>query len=106
MVKKVKIVLDMILILWDTCIESKENNLKIRIKQKTEIERIKKENHVFIASDDDLAAVVRENRLESLLIRCGDGRLVCPAQDVKNFVKMINNHETNYVRDISFPVSR
>ena len=69
----------------------------------TEIERIKKENMGFVASDDDLASIVRENRLQPLLVRCCNGRFVCPAQDVMTFVELINGHETNYVRDISLP---
>ena len=72
----------------------------------SEIKRIKSRNMGFIASDADLSAVVRENRLEPMLVRCSDGRFVCPAQDVDTFVKMVNAHETNYVRDISFPVGK
>lgn len=72
----------------------------------SDIKRIKEENHGFIASDDDLADVVRENRLQPLLVRCGNGRFVCPAQDVETFVRMVNADDQNYVRDISFPVNQ
>jgi hypothetical protein len=67
----------------------------------TEIERIKKENMSFIASDDDLNDVVRENRFQKILIRCGNGRLVCSAQDAEHFVRIIQNSNEDHVRDLS-----
>ena len=66
--------------------------------------RIKNENMGFIASDDDLADIVRENRFQTILIRCGSGRFTCAAQDVEHFVRIINESDRDYVRDISIPV--
>lgn len=66
--------------------------------------RIKNENMGFIASDDDLADIVRENRFQTILIRCGNGRFTCAAQDVEHFVRIINESGRDHVRDISIPV--
>ena len=76
----------------------------IRNPENVEIRRILEENMGFIASDDDLAAVVRENRMTKILVRCGSGRFVCPAQDAKHFVNIINNSDNDYVRDLSILV--
>ena len=71
----------------------------------TQIERIKKDNFGFIASDDDLADVVRENRMQPMLIRCGNGRFTCPAQYVEHFIRIIANEGSDHVRDISLLAS-
>jgi len=58
-------------------------------------------NDGFITNDDELAAVIKENRLMPIIVRCGNGRFVCPAQDVKHFIKIINDSGMDHVRDIS-----
>ena len=65
----------------------------------TTIERVKTQQYGFI-TDLDLPAVVSENRLFPCLVRCGNGRFTCPAQDVAHFVEMVDNSE-DYVRDVS-----
>jgi len=40
-----------------------------------------------------------------ILVRCGRGRFTCPAKDVLHFIKIIKNEGTDYVRDVSIPVS-
>ena len=63
-----------------------------------------KNNCGFIDMFNDLPELVKENRFQQVLIRCGNGRFVTPAQDVENFVRIINNSDEDYVRDISLPV--
>lgn len=52
-------------------------------------------------TEDMLSRVVDENRLYPCLVRCGGGRFVCPAQDVKHFIDIITRDGIDYVRDIS-----
>lgn len=58
-------------------------------------------NFGFIASPDDLKKLIEESPLQPVLVRCGGGRFVCPAQCVDHFVKIINQEKSDYVRDIS-----
>jgi len=69
------------------------------------IKELRRKNFGFIAKDD-LPHIIKENRLELLLVRCGSGRFLCPAQDVDHFVQIITNEGNDYVRDVSFPVMR
>jgi hypothetical protein len=64
-------------------------------------EEIVNKQHGFICSDDDLELCVRLNRFMKLLVRCGNGRFVVPAQDASHFVKIINDSKADHVRDIS-----
>jgi hypothetical protein len=68
---------------------------------------------------DDLPKLIEFNRFESVLVRCGAGRFTCPAQDVQHFMNCLEfgmklckentgnefNESTDYVRDVSLPVS-
>ena len=56
--------------------------------------------------DDDLDAVIKENRLQPLLIRCGCGRFICPAQDAKHFIDIIEKDNRDYIRDVSIHQQR
>jgi hypothetical protein len=64
-------------------------------------EQIMDKQHGFICSDDDLDLVVRLDRLTKCLVRLGNGRFVCSAQDVHHLVKMVEKSEMDHVRDIS-----
>jgi hypothetical protein len=68
------------------------------------IDKIKNEQHGFIL-ETDLPRLVKHNRFQKCLIRCGGGRFVCAAQDVGHFVGIITRDGTDYVRDVSFPAS-
>lgn len=48
-----------------------------------------------------LDKIIEENRMHPCLVRCGSGRFMCPAQDVRHFVKIIQRDGCDYVRDIS-----
>ena len=60
----------------------------------------------------DLPALIEIDRLMPVLVRCGNGRFTCAAQDVTHFIAIIEEHsndspgsvENDYVRDISLPV--
>jgi hypothetical protein len=45
--------------------------------------------------------VVRENRLQLVLVRCGGGRFLCPAQDAKHFIACVEGKDKDYIRDVS-----
>ena len=51
--------------------------------------------------EKDLALLIQEDRLQSVLVRCGGGRFACPAQDVEHFIDIISLEQSDYVRDLS-----
>ena len=59
-----------------------------------------KEKCGFI-TDADLPAVIAEDRLQMMIVRCGNGRFVCPAQDVAHFIAIIEKEGSDYIRDVS-----
>lgn len=67
----------------------------------TTIQRIIKEQMGFITSKEEQDAVLKENRLQMVLVRCGSGRFLCPIQDLDHFVDIINKDGRDYVRDVS-----
>lgn len=69
------------------------------------IDKIRAENMGFI-TDQDLPAIIAHNRLELLLVRCGGGRFMCPAQDLNHFIDLIERDGREYVRDVSLPARR
>lgn len=66
----------------------------------TIIQEIMARNGGFI-TEHEIDAVVAEDRLKSCLIRCGGGRLSCPAQDVKHWIDIIDREGSDHVRDVS-----
>ena len=64
------------------------------------IEELKQKRMGFI-KETELPLVVKENRMQMMLVRCGSGRFVCPAQDVKHFIDIIEREKSDYVRDVS-----
>lgn len=44
-----------------------------------------------------------QTRLACLLVRCGAGRFLAPAQDVRHFIDIIERDGRDYVRDVSVP---
>lgn len=52
-----------------------------------------------------LDEIAKHDRLRMILVRCGNGRFQCPAQDVRHFVRIIGVEGTDHVRDISLPTT-
>ena len=63
-------------------------------------EKILKDQRGFL-KQDQVRALVNENRLMPVLVRCGGGRFSCPAQDVEHFISCIGKSGMDYVRDVS-----
>ena len=59
-----------------------------------------RENKGGFIQEADLPDVVKENRLQPCLVRCGGGRFSCPAQDAKHFIDIIGASGKDYVRDV------
>jgi hypothetical protein len=58
----------------------------------------------FLTADEvRLIAPINALRLMLLLVRCGNGRFLCPAQDVEHFVAIVTADGRDYVRDVSIP---
>lgn len=66
--------------------------------------RVIKENDGFLR-DIDLKLLAEQDRLRMILVRCGNGRFLAPAQDVKHFIDIIERDKSDYIRDISLPTS-
>jgi hypothetical protein len=50
-----------------------------------------------------LPQIIAVDRLMLVLVRCGNGRFLCPAQDVEHFTNIITKEGSDYVRDWSLP---
>ena len=68
------------------------------------IKELREENYGFL-TEVKLKELVGLNRLFRVLVRCGGGRFICPAQDAAHFIEIIGTEGTDYVRDVSFPAS-
>ena len=55
--------------------------------------------------DVDIDQLAQQDRLRQVLVRCGNGRFVCAAQDVKHFIGIIKRDGQDYVRDVSLPTT-
>lgn len=65
--------------------------------------------------ENEIDALIAVDRLMLVLVRCGNGRFLCPAQDVKHFIGIIEEHarlkqektgqpmQGDHVRDVSLP---
>lgn len=56
----------------------------------------------FIISTD-VPALIQIDRLMLVLVRCGNGRFLCPIQDLTHFMGIIKRDNQDYVRDVSLP---
>ena len=64
--------------------------------------------HGGFITPDDVAAIAGDpaTRRTILLVRCGGGRFLAPAQDVSHFIDAIEKSGDDYVRDVSFPAEK
>jgi hypothetical protein len=58
--------------------------------------------HGFLDTEE-LAELARLDRLRSVLVRCGNGRFTCAAQDAKHFIDLIKHGE--HIRDVALLAS-
>ena len=71
------------------------------------MQRAKRERMGFLTKEDiEKIAHDPTTRLTLLLVRCGGGRFLAPAQDVQHFVDIVEANGGDYVRDVSVPVER
>ena len=65
------------------------------------------ERQGYCLRDTDIPELVKINRMQLVLVRCGCGRFLCPAQDVQHFIAIVEQHakdhpnEGDYIRDVS-----
>jgi hypothetical protein len=65
------------------------------------------EQQGYCLRDTDVPEVQKVDRLMLVLVRCGCGRFLCPAQDLQHFIAIIEQHakdhpnEGDYIRDVS-----
>lgn len=64
------------------------------------IETLSSENYGFV-TEKDMPEIIKEDRFQQILIRCGAGRFICPAQDTEHFINIITKEKSDYVRDAS-----
>ena len=65
--------------------------------------------------EDDVDRLIAVERLMLVMVRCGNGRFMCPIQDLKHFMTIIEEHSElkatatgkkfagDHVRDVSIP---
>jgi hypothetical protein len=51
-------------------------------------------------TETQLSELTKLDRLFQVMVRCGAGRFVCPAQDVEHFTAIIKREGSDYVRDV------
>lgn len=68
--------------------------------------------------EDEADALIAVNRLMLVLVRCGNGRFLCPVQDLKHFIGIIEEHaklkeektgqpmQGDHIRDVSLPTQQ
>lgn len=64
-------------------------------------QKLLKETFGFITTKEDEEKLIKEDRLQPVLVRCGGGRFSCPVQDLAHFISIINRDGKDYVRDVS-----
>jgi len=52
---------------------------------------------------EDLPDIIATDRLMLLLVRCGNGRFMTPADQLDHFMKIVETSKLDYVRDVSLP---
>jgi hypothetical protein len=60
--------------------------------------------HGFVAPEQ-IPQIVAEDRFFRLLVRCNNGRFLCPAQDAQHFIDLVNASGKDWVRDVSIPAN-
>jgi hypothetical protein len=64
------------------------------------IEKLLKERMGFV-KENEIPEIIKENRMQSMIVRCGGGRFICPVQDVQHFIDIIEKEKSDYIRDVS-----
>lgn len=64
------------------------------------IQKLLDEKYGYI-TDKDIPEIIKENRLQQVIVRCGSGRFICPAQDLQHFIGIIEREKSEYIRDVS-----
>jgi hypothetical protein len=92
------------------------NLIKIRERNPALADKIYQQ--AGFVTDEDLPKIIEIDRLMLLLVRCGNGRFLAPAQDVAHFVGIIEEHaklkqektgtpmQGDHIRDVSIPSHR
>ena len=64
--------------------------------------QVVKSNGGFM-NETDIDIIAHHDRLRMVLVRCGNGRFLCPIQDVKHFMAIVQRDGQDHVRDVSLP---
>ena len=56
-------------------------------------------------TEGELASLAELDRMRMVLVRCNNGRFLCPAQNVAWFTDLLESTSKEFVRDISLPAS-
>jgi hypothetical protein len=72
-------------------------------------------NQGTFLTDEDIPKLININRHMLVLVRCGNGRFLCPVDNVTHFISIIEEHsklkeekegkpfQGDHIRDVSFP---
>jgi hypothetical protein len=65
------------------------------------IERLGLEYQGFDLSREQVEAISKLDRLHQILVRCGAGRFIAPADQVLHFTDIIEREKSDHIRDLS-----
>lgn len=68
------------------------------------LRRICQDQHGFL-TPEDVQYLAEQDRLRQVLVRCGNCRFWCAAQDAEHLVAVMVKDGSDYVRDVSLPAS-
>jgi len=76
-------------------------------KGRLTMQRASRERGGFL-TECDVKVIANDptTRLQMLLVRCGSGRFMAPAQDVQHFISIVDGSGEDYVRDVSVAQTR
>jgi hypothetical protein len=64
------------------------------------IDQIKKTQMSFV-KEEQIPGIIAADPFQQMLVRTGVGRFICPALNVKHFIKIIENEKSDYIRDVA-----
>jgi hypothetical protein len=68
------------------------------------LHRVKTVQDGFLSAED-VKIVAQHDPHRMILVRCGNGRFLAPAQNVLHFAGIIDREDSDYVRDYSLPTT-
>lgn len=76
---------------------------KIRANDSKLADKIIKQGYCIV--DADVESLTKIDRLMKVLVKCGNGRFSCPVQDVKHFIKIVDESGLDHIRSVELLIN-